>query len=270
MNCEVLYIASSEEYQFMAAHSIRSLRKVSNLPIVFMTAFPEIAALGEIENVTTIKIKSASRRCLIEGRWTEIRRGKNKPMVRGEPGGGETDSNLFFNSDALETKILNLKEWFSETERDTVIYVDADTRFLADPSEVVSDCYDVAMCREVVFDAEKKARMFGEVVRYSFNTGFLVLNKTERTIDLIEQTLLTYQEFISRLSDLEWQKGRVKDNEQWCNDQRALNICLGRDPLIKVLVLSNEWNVRKQLVGIIKNPKMYHITNLHKKSNFPN
>ena len=55
MSCEVLYTASSQEYQLMAAHSIRSLRGVSDLPIVFMTPFPEIADLGEIENVTIIK-----------------------------------------------------------------------------------------------------------------------------------------------------------------------------------------------------------------------
>ena len=246
MSCEVLYTASSQEYQLMAAHSIRSLRGVSDLPIVFMTPFPEIADLGEIENVTIIKTEP------------------NPSKIRREQGG--TDSNLFFNSDVFKTKLLDIKERLSETEKDTLIYVDADTRFLADPLEVISDCYDIAICREAVFDVEKRTRLFGEVVRQSYNTGFLALNKTERTIDLIEQTLLTYQEFISKLNDLDWQKGRIKNNELWCNDQKALNICLGKDPLIKILVLPNEWNVRKHIINEIKNPKMYHIHNLHKKT----
>ena len=58
MNCEVVYIASSEEFQLMAKHSIESLRRVSDLPIVFMTAYPETIGPKDIKNLKILKIEN--------------------------------------------------------------------------------------------------------------------------------------------------------------------------------------------------------------------
>ena len=237
MNCEVVYIASSEEFQLMARHSIESLRRVSDLPIVFMTARPKEAKdLEDLKNLKILKIEN-----------------NPYPIKRGTKNRG--------NSLVWETKVNHFHNRFLSAHRETTIFVDADTRFLSDPSEIVSDHYDVAACREMVFKKDK----FDRVVHQAINTGFLILNKNKRTTRLIERQQLVFNKLKSGVKP---HKGKGGSGESFpCNDQKAFNLALEMDCSIKIFILSNEWNVREPLLEIVKNPKMYHLPNLHKKNN---
>ena len=220
----------------MAKHSIESLRRVSDLPIVFMTAYPETIGPKDIKNLKILKIENNP--C---------------PIKRGTKNRG--------NSLVWETKVNHFHNRFLSAHRETTIFADADTRFLSDPSEIVSDHYDVAGCRETAFHEDP----FDRVVMGGINTGFVILNKNERTTKLIKRKRLVFNKLKSGLKPREGQSGSAESFP--CNDQRAFNLALEMDYSIKIFILSNEWNVRAPLINTIKNPKMYHLPNLHEKNN---
>ena len=241
MKCEILYIASSEEHQEMAKFSIESLRKVSNLPIAFATSQPDKITHNKIDDFRVIKIEKNPH---------------DIPRAAGK---------LYQSSAVWRSKILALRDCFLKTPKKTLIFVDADTKFLADPSEIVPDFYDIAACRENCYYQDED--VFGRCVNFYINTGFLILNKNEKTINLINEAFSIYENLEKNLTTNELFNPKRPNENLTCNDQRAFNIALSKDYSLKTFILSNEWNVRQPLLKIVENPKMYHLPDLHKKNN---
>tara|TARA_B100000131_G_scaffold53870_1_gene48787 strand:- start:760 stop:1455 length:696 start_codon:yes stop_codon:yes gene_type:complete len=217
----VMYYVNDEYYIPMAIHSIKSLNNVSQLPISVYTSFVKDFSNKDnnLKNVDIIKIPE-------------------------EPIKISQDAKTKFNSAAWRGK---LKAYF-EVPYDTTLFLDADTEILRDPTEIMTQDFDIAFCRETNFEEGRKT-MFHP----SFNTGVVVINKNDKTLALFKEALRLYDECVSNLD---------ASRAYGCNDQKQLNQAYLNNPNIVLKFLSNDWNVREATFNLIKNHKIVHIQNI--------
>jgi hypothetical protein len=219
----VMYYVDSEYYLPMAMHSIESLNRVSDLPITVFTSFPHEIESENFDNTNVIKIPKTA----IELDQKSKHR-HNSPVWR------------------AKTYI------YSRMPYNTTLYVDADTRFLKDPTEIMSDDYDIAACRSLNFKAKDNQ---GPLFWNAFAAGLLIFNKNEKVLSFLKRTEEIY-------NDLE---KNIDPTKTWkCNDQRAMNASFSENPYIVLKLLSSEWAVQKPILDLIKDPSLIHIHNLHR------
>ena len=138
---------------------------------------------------------------------------------------------------------------FKDLPYDATIFTDTDTHFLEDPSCLISEDVDLAICREVFYinswinkgksRSERIKIMTNELTR-RFNTGFFVARKTKAFNALIDKAI------------------EIAKEEGIKQDQLPINLAFSFIGDITVKILSQQWNTRGQFGKSIKNPKMIH------------
>ena len=110
---------------------------------------------------------------------------------------------------------------FKDLPYDTTIFLDVDTLLLDDPSKLISEEYDLAICREVQYEWKNRHELTKD-----FNTGFFIANKGEGYDSLIDKAI----ELMERYN--------IK-----C-DQRAINRAVNYVYDINIMLLPQKWNMR--------------------------
>ena len=217
----IMYYVNHEYYLPMAKHSIESLNKVSELPITVFTSFPREIESENFSNTSVVEIPMAT----IALDQQSKHKG-NSPAWRGK------------------TYI------YSRMPYSTTLYIDADTRFLKDPTEIMSDDYDIAACRPTNWKHEEG---YGSLFRSGFCAGLIVFNRNEKVLSFLKRTEEIYDDLEKNINPMDTFK---------CNDQYALNESLSENPYIVLKLLSSEWSVGEPLLDLIKNPSVIHVHNL--------
>jgi hypothetical protein len=218
----VMYYVDSEYYLPMAIHSIESLNRVSDLPITVFTSFPREIESENFDNTNVVRIPEAT---------IDIEKSESR-----------------HNSSVWRAKTYI----YSRMPYNITLYIDADTRFLKDPTEIMSDDYDIAACRSLNFKAKDNQ---GPLFWNAFAAGLLIFNKNEKVLSFLKRTEEIY-------NDLE---KNIDPTKTWkCNDQRAMNASFSENPYIVLKLLSSEWAVQKPILDLIKDPSLIHIHNLHR------
>ena len=141
---------------------------------------------------------------------------------------------------------------FRDLPYDVTIFADTDTQFLDDPSCLISEDVDLAICREVFYinswtlqgdvplPRSEKIKIITSQLTRRFNSGFFVARKTEPFNALIDKAI------------------EIAEEEGIKQDQLPINLAFCYIGDITVKVLSQQWNTRGQFGKSIKNPKMIH------------
>jgi len=137
---------------------------------------------------------------------------------------------------------------FKNLPYDMTIFVDTDTVFFDDPSGLISEDYDLAICRDVYY---KKRRKAGQLTKH-FNTGFFIARRGEPFKKLIDMALdLVGKEEFSKES-------RYTSENHDNRDQPLFNLALDFIHDINIRILPQKWNVRGHISSFIDEPKMIH------------
>ena len=219
----VMYYVDNEYYLPMINHSIESLNKVSDLPITVFTSFPREIESENFSNISVVETPMA--------KITLDQKSKHKN-----------------NSPAWRGKTYI----YSRMPYSTTLYIDADTRFLKDPVEIMSDDYDIAACRPVNWK-HKEGR--GSLFWPGLASGFIVFNRSEKVLSFLKRTEEIYDDLEKNINPMDTFK---------CNDQYAMNKSLNENPFIVFKFLSSEWCVGEPLLDLIKNPSVIHMHNLQR------
>lgn len=221
----VMYYVDDRYYLPMATHSIESLNKVSDLPITIFTSFSSEFLNKDFKNITIVEIPESQIKLKQKSKHK-----CNSPAWR------------------AKTRI------YSRMPYDTTLYVDADTMFFKDPSEIMSDDYDIAACRAANFNAKtSKDKIFWN----TFGAGFMVLNKNEKVLSFLRRTEEIFEDLVKNFDP--------KD-EFKCNDEYALNLSYSENPYIVIKFLSSQWSVVDPIADLIENPYVRHSHNLQYQS----
>jgi hypothetical protein len=218
----VMYYVDSEYYLPMAIHSIESLNRVSDLPITVFTSFPREIESENFDNTNVVRIPEAT----IDIEKIESRH----------------------NSSVWRAKTYI----YSRMPYNITLYIDADTRFLKDPTEIMSDDYDIAACRPTNFKTKEDP---GPIFWKGFCSGLLIFNKNEKVLSFLKRTEEIYDDLEKNISPTDTFK---------CNDQYAMNESFSENPYIVFKLLSSEWNVGDPILDLIEDPSVIHMHNLHR------
>lgn len=239
-----MYFADTEYYQPMAAHSIKSLNKFSNLPITLFTAYPDHHKEEEYKNVNIIKVKP------------------NAFSTKRE-------EELWANSLATKSKLFS----FEMMPYGTTIFLDSDTEFFSDPEELIEGSFDFAACRETMFKDVRQYESIREREPYSreLNAGFMIFKKNKKISALLERAKMIFLELEQKRNDPKSVicpncGSRPKDHRipYLCNDQRALNQSLLYDCVLETRIIPGNWNVRTpNYDSFADSYKMLHMHNLN-------
>ena len=189
--------------------SLLSLRKFCNLPVTLYTDDEKMGNFDKkLHNVNIVKVKEISERLPSQPREDHCHR-------------GYTFLKLFC---------------FKDLPYDVTIYADTDTLFFDDPSKLIAEDYDIAICRESDHGRKLNPRLKG-----TYNTGFFIAKKNK-----------TYESLIKKAIEIQKNKGGLR------GDQRAINTALHYMYDITIKILPQQWNVRPNVKKLIKNHKMAH------------
>tara|TARA_Y100000004_G_scaffold194015_1_gene257714 strand:- start:1142 stop:1909 length:768 start_codon:yes stop_codon:yes gene_type:complete len=233
----ILYFFDHERYFNHAIKSIKVLRRVCDLPItVFCSCtdqdlyeITEATQNYNYRDVTFIKVRD-NPHLKTYGRYDSI--------------------DNFHDGLHWTTKVSALQN----LPYQTTVFLDSDTFFLKDPTPLISKSYDVAGCRECVYPEEGTTRSPGaKAVWQSFNTGFIIFNKSLRLKKFLN--LLGYK-FKEASKNLQQNMGK-----QTCNDQSCFNHAIEQSIDITYQVLPSKWNVRDPIYDLIDDPAMIHTQN---------
>ena len=173
--------------------SIRSLRKHCDLPITVYTDRAPVGQCWGFDNVNLVKINELKELAPDHKR--------EDPFDRGY----------------AFLKLYALKD----LPYDFTIFVDTDTYFLNDPSKLISEDNDLAICREVKYKRDRT-----KPLTKRFNTGFFIAKKGENFERLIHKAI------------------EIREGENIMCDQAAINQAIDYIWNIDIKILPQSWNVR--------------------------
>ena len=207
----VLYIlydlGSKISYTNELKTSIRSLRKHCDLPI---TVYTDGSSLSGVDNIKIVKINELKELAPDHKR--------EDPLDRGY----------------AFLKLYALKD----LPYDFTIFADTDTYFLNDPSKLISEDNDLAICRDFKYKRDNT-----NPLTKRFNTGFFIAKKGKNFELLIDKAI------------------EIREEKSVMCDQVAINQAMDYTCNIDIKILPQSWNIRGRYwlnFCQITNPNMLH------------
>ena len=187
--------------------SIESLRKHCDLPITVYTDRDPVGQWWGYNNVNIVKIDELKELAPKEQREDKYKRGY------------------------AFLKLYALKH----LPYDFTIFADTDTYFLNDPSKLILEDNDLAICREIRY---KRDNLKPLTKRY--NTGFFIAKREKNFKLLINKAI------------------EIREEQNIMCDQVAINLAIDYIFDIDVRILPQAWNVRGVIKKAVNNPSLLH------------
>ena len=204
-----------DEFLFFkeALISIKSLRKFTNLPIYIKTDYPNFFENCEIENL-----------------FIEVFERISHLKYR-------THQKLFL----LEKLPFHI-----------TFFVDSDTLFINNPEVLISEDFDVQICREVCWKTHEEKNQ--PMLLRGFNSGFFIATNSEGYRSLIGKAIDIFHHPQSYASACE---APHFQGDQWYINQAFLHVFN-----LSIKILPSSWNLRPPLFPLIGNvittPNLLH------------
>ena len=215
MTCGVVYTVWGNDYYYLPLEaSIKQLRKVSALPITVMST--DAVDMPGVNNI-------------IVDYYDDLRAGEYEKCFK--------------------TKLYAR----DHLPYDVNIYVDTDTFFFEDPSQLIRDDYDLGGCRETSFK-EERLLPHGPKLFNALNSGFLIIHNNDEWKKLHKKSCELYELAESQ---------KLDPVPSWLSlkhvtDQWAINHALVYSYTITAKIFQQRWNIRTPDAATFKNPAMIH------------
>lgn len=174
------------------------------------------------------------------------------------------DLNLNFKNVEIKKREYNQRQdktaqklfWLKDLPYDTTIFIDVDTLFLDNPEKLISDDYDLAICREHRFFKAGNNNAHRRL-KNELNTGFFIAKKGDIYSEVIDRAIDVYGGKLPfeayRKTFGPWDRRDTDWSDQW-----AINVGLEYVFDITIKILPQKWNVRFPLKDKIKDAKLLH------------
>lgn len=211
--------------------SIKSLRKFTDLPIHIRTDVHDFFEKSGEKNLEVTYFEKSEKDYSQVTTWEDYRK--------------ENKGRLFKTYD----KLYLLKD----LPYDFTFCVDSDTVFLDNPEALISEDFDLQICKEVHWDQDYEDGIMFSALTDCINTGFCFFKGGENYEKMMSIAIDSFEN-PQKYSLPGLSTGGVPA----AGDQYYVNYALNFMLDFKIKLLPLEWNVRIPLFNKVENPKLLH------------